>query len=345
MLLSLPLPRIDTLSTLAGVRWFSTLDLVSGYWQVEVDPFCTIEGLFQFKVMPFGLCNASATFQRLMDLVLAGLQWSHCLVYLDDVIILGRSFHEHLHNLQAVFKRLRKAGLKLKPSKCSLLQPELQYLGHVVTQEGVSVDPSKIEKVQTWPKPQGVQEVHRFLGFCSYYLHFVQNFAQIAKPLHRKTEKNAQFNWTGEVKTAFEHLHNHLSTTPVLAYPDFEKEFILDTNASDSGIGGVLSQIDSQGRERVVVYESRLLSKPERYYCVTRRELLAIVFFTDQFRPYLLGRHFLLRTNHGALTWLMNFKEPEGQMAEKLQEFDFEILHRCGKKHTNADALSRLPCR
>ena len=163
-----PLPRIDdTLSTLAGARWFSTLDLVSGYWQVEVDPkdrcktaFCTTEGLFQFKVMPFGLCNAPATFQRLMDLVLAGLQWFHCLVYLDDVMTLRRSFHKHLHNLLAVFKRLRKAGLKLKPSKC-LLQPEVQYLGHVVTQEGVSGDPSKIEKVQTWSEPQSVQEVRR----------------------------------------------------------------------------------------------------------------------------------------------------------------------------------------
>ena len=351
-----PLPRIDdTLSTLAGAKWFSTLDLISGYWQVEVDPndrsktaFCTTEGLFQFKVMPFGLCNAPATFQRLMDLVLAGLQWSHCLVYLDDVIILGRSFVEHLHNLQAVFKRLREAGLKLKPSKCSLLQQEVQYLGHVVTQEGVLVDPSKVEKVQTWPVPQSVQEVRQFLGFCSYYRRFIQNFAQIAKPLHRLTEKNAKFNWTAEAEKAFEHLRKQLSTTPVLVYPDFEKEFILDTDASDSGIGAVLSQVDSQGRERVIAYGSRLLSKPERHYCVTRRELLAVVFFTNQFRPFLLGRHFLLRTDHGALTWLMNFKEPEGQMArwlEKLQEFNFEIMHRRGKKHTNADALSRLPCK
>jgi len=330
-------------------------DLISGYWQVEVDPkdrpktaFCTTEGLFQFKVMPFGLCNAPATFQRLMDLVLAGLQWTHCLVYLDDVIVLGRHFTEHLQNLRTVFDRLRQAGLKLKATKCSLLQQKVQYLGHVVSDKGVSVDPTKVEKVQTWPVPKTVQEVRQFLGFCSYYRRFIQNFSQIAKPLHRMTEKNAKFKWTTETDRAFDELRKHLSTTPVLAYPDFSREFILDTDASDCGIGAVLSQVDGQGRERVISYGSCLLSKPEQQYCVTRKELLAAVFFITQFRPYLLGRHFVLRTDHGALTWLMNFKEPEGQMArwlEKLQEYDFQIVHRRGRKHTNADSLSRLPCK
>ena len=218
------------MSTLAGAQWFSTLDLVSGYWQVEVDPndqpkiaFCTTEGLFQFKVMPFGLCNAPATFQRLMDLVLAGLQWSHCLVYLDNVIVLGRSFAEHLQNLQAVFKRLRQGGLKLKLSKCSLLQQEVQYLGHIVNREGVSVDPGKVEKVLTWPVPQSVQEVRQFLGFYSYYRRFILNFADIARPLHHMTEKNANFKWTSEAGAAFEHLCKQLATTPVLVYPDFER--------------------------------------------------------------------------------------------------------------------------
>ena len=348
-----PLPRIDdTLDTLAGAQWFSTLDLISGYWQVEVDPrdrpktaFCTTEGLFQFKVMPFGLCNAPATFQRLMDLVLAGLQWSHCLVYLDDVIVLGKSFSDHLQNLQTVFARLRQAGLKLKPTKCSLLQQKVQYLGHIVSRSGVAVDPAKVEKVQTWPVPKTIQEVRQFLGFCSYYRQFIQNFAQIAKPLHRMMEKNAKFKWTSESGKAFALLRKELSTTPVLAYPDFSKQFIVDPDASDSGIGAVISQVDDQGTERVVAYGSRLLSKPERQYCVTRRELLAAVFFIDQFRPYLLGRHFLLRTDHGGLTWLMNCKEPEGQMArwlEKLQEYSFQIVHRRGRKHNDADSLSRL---
>ena len=196
-----PLPRIDdTLSTLAGSQWFSTLDLVSGYWQVEIDPsdkpktaFCTTEGLFQFKVMPFGLCNAPATFQRLMDLVLAGLQWSQCLVYLDDVIVLGRSFSEHLQNLQVVFHRMRQAGLTLKPSKCDLLKQKVQYLGHIVSKDGISVDPMKVNKVQAWPIPKTIQAVRQFLGFCSYCCRSIQKFAQITKPLHKLTEQNAKF--------------------------------------------------------------------------------------------------------------------------------------------------------
>ena len=350
-----PLPRIDaTLDTLAGSKWFSTLDLLSGYWQVEVaeedrhkTAFCTTEGLFEFKVMPFGLCNAPATFQRLMDLVLAGLQWSHCLVYLDDVIILGHTFVDHLRNLQAVFQRLRDAGLRLKSSKCAFFQPKVQYLGHVISEEGVAADPTKIEKVATWPIPLSTREVQRFLGFASYYRRFIRDFAQIAKPLHRLTERARAFHWTADCQSAFEELRHHLSTAPVLAHPNFSRPFILDTDASDTGIGAVLSQIDDNGMERVVAYGSRVLSKPERRYCVTRRELLAVVFFTRQFRPYLAGHHFTLRTDHGSLTWLRNFKEPEGQLArwlERLQEFDFDTVHRRGRKHTNADALSRLPC-
>ena len=351
-----PLPRIDdTLNTLAGSKWFSTLDLISGYWQVELDQqtrektaFCTPEGLFEFNVMPFGRCNAPATFQRLMDLVLAGLQWSQCLVYLDDVIVMGRTFSEHLQNLSSVFSRIREAGLKLKPAKCAFLQPEVHYLGHIVSGDGVATDPSKVEKVKTWPAPTSTKETQSFLGFASYYRRFIRNFAQIAKPLHKLAERNVAFRWTEECQAAFDELRQKLCSAPVLAYPDFKKSFILDTDASDTGIGGVLSQLDDDGRERVIAYGSRLLSKAERRYCVTRRELLAMVVFTRQFKPYLLGRRFVLRTDHGSLTWLRNFKEPEGQFArwlEELQQFDFEIAHRRGRKHTNADALSRLPCR
>ena len=344
-----PLPRIDdTLNTLAGSRWFSTLDLLSGYWQVEVakedrpkTAFCTTEGLFEFRVMPFGLCNAPANFQRLMDLVLAGLQWSHCLVYLDDVIILGKTFIDHLANLELVFEWLHQAGMKLKPKKFDFLKHKVQYLGHIVSDEGVAADSSKLKKVATW-------QVQQFLGFAGYYRRFIQDFTKIAWPLHKLTEHKALFRWTPECQSAFDRLKQHLVTSPVLAYPDYSKPFILDTDASDTGIGAVLSQVDDEGRERAVAYASRLLSKPERQYCVTRRELLAVVVFSRHFRSFLLGRSFLLRTDHGSLTWLKNFKEPEGQMAgwlERLQQFGFTIVHRRGRKHTNADSLSRLPCR
>ena len=351
-----PLPRIDmTLDALHGSQWFSTLDLVSGYWQVELEEadrektaFCTTEGLYQFKVMPFGLCNAPASFQRLMDLVLSGLQWSQCLVYLDDIIVLGRSFNEHIKNLNSVFQRLRESGLRLKPTKCCFFQTEVRYLGHIISREGVATDPDKTDKVTEWPVPMCKREVQRFLGFANYYRRFIRDFAQLARPLYRLTEETAPFKWSDDCQESFNTLRECLSSAPVLAYPDFNRPFILDTDASDIGIGGVLSQLDDEGRECVIAYGSRLLSKPERRYCVTRRELLAVVTFVRHYRPYLACGHFTLRTDHGSLTWLRNFKEPEGQLArwlEQLQELQFDIVHRRGRAHGNADALSRLPCR
>ena len=349
-----PLPRIDdTLDTLGNAKWFSTLDLISGYWQVELSKeaqektaFSTPEGLFEFKVLPFGLSNAPATFQRLMDLVLSGLQWSACLVYMDDIIVYGNTFSAHLHNLAAVFARLRQAGLKLQSQKCFLLQKEVSYLGHVVSERGVSPDPLKTEKVASWPIPKSAQEVQQFLGLAGYYRRFIKHFAAIARPLHRLTEKNHKFSWTKECQESFEKLRCLLTTSPTLAFPDFSHPFVLDTDASDFGLGGVLSQ-SINGEERPIAYASRALSKPERNYCTTRKELLAMVSMIKHFRPYLLGREFLLRTDHNCLIWLQRFKEPEGQLAhwlEVLQEYTFEVVHRRGTLHDNADALSRHPC-
>ena len=309
--------------------------------------FCTTEGLYEFKVMPFGLCNAPATFQRLMDIVLTGLQWTSCLVYLDDIIVLGRTFTEHLSNLGSVFSRIRDAGLKIKPEKCSFLKEKVKYLGHIVSKEGIAADPEKTATVKTWPTPTRTKEVQQFLGLANYYRRFIKDFAQIAKPLQKLTERTSSFLWTTECQKSFEILRHLLSSPPILSYPDFTKPFILDTDASNDGIGGVLSQLDKDGREHVVAYGSRLLTKPERNYCVTRKELLAVVTFVTHFRTYLLGHTFTLRTDHGPLTWLYSMKEPEGQVArwlEKLQEYNFEIVHRKWLRHINADALSRLPC-
>lgn len=253
-----PLPRIqDTLDTLSTAKWFSTLDLTSGYWQVELTPrarraaaFCTRNGLFEWNVMPFGLCNAPATFQRLMDRVLAGLQWETCLVYLDDIIVLGRDVLEMLHHLGQVFDRLQYANLKLKPEKCCLFHRQVAYLGHIVSEQGVTTDPAKIQKVQEWPTPTSVQEVCQFLGLASYYRRFVKDFATIAEPLPALTRKYARFQWTEECQKAFDKLKQLLTTTPVLSYPLDEREMMLDTDASDVGIGAVLSQVQ-QGRECV----------------------------------------------------------------------------------------------
>ena len=348
-----PLPRIDeTLDTLAGSLWFTTLDLLSGYWQVEVEEkdrdktaFCTREGLFHFNVMPFGLCNAPATFQRLMDMLLAGLLWESCLVYIDDVIIMGKDVQSHLNNMAAVFSRLRDAGLKVKPSKCEFFKKEVKFLGHIVSNHGISTDPLKTDKIAQWPTPINQQQLQQFLGLASYYRRFVRGFAAICRPLYQLTEKNAPFRWTSECDNAFCELKQLLTSAPVLSYPDFSKPFILDTDASNVGIGAVLSQ-NHNGMEHVVAYASKSLTKAERNYSVTRRELLAIVTFTNHFRQYLLGREFVLRTDHHSLSWLRNFKNPDGQLArwlERLAEYNFRIEHRAGCKHNNADSLSRYP--
>ena len=348
-----PLPRIDeTLDHLAGACWFSTLDLL--YWQVEMEPdhraktaFITKRGLFQFKVMPFGLCNAPATFERLMDTVLSGLQWTTCLVYLDDIIVLGKSFGEMMVNLENVFTRLSSAGLKMKAKKCSLFAKEVEYLGHIISEQGVSTDPKKIEAIKTWTEPTSVRELRSFLGLCSYYRRFIKGFATVAKPLTKLTHKNVKFVWTKECQEASDSLKHHLIQSPILAYPDFGKPFILDTDASDSGVGAVLSQM-IDGEERVVAFASRTLSKTEQKYCVTRKELLAVVTYVKHFRHYLYGREFRVRTDHSSLRWLMNFKDSEGQWArwlETLAMFNMTIEHRPGTQHRNADSLSRKPCK
>ena len=351
-----PLPRVDdTLDTLVGSKYFSTFDLASGYWQVEVagedqpkTAFSTPEGLFQFRVMPFGLCNAPATFQRLMDRVLSGLKWSRCLVYFDDIIVVGTTFCDHLSNIAAVFARLRGAGLKLKPAKCHICQKRVAFLGHIVSADGIATDPSKTAAIQNWPTPQSRREVQQFMGLANYYRRFVKNFAAIAGPLQHLTAKNSNFEWTIECQHAFDKLRACLVSSPVLSYPDYSRRFVLDTDASDTGIGAVLSQLKDDGTEVVTAYASRSLSRPERRYCVTRKELLAVVEFVHHFRHYLLGKEFTLRTDHNSLVWVRNFKEPEGQLArwlQKLEEYNFTIVHRRGALHSNADALSRIPCR
>ena len=296
--------------------------------------------------MPFGLCNAPATFERLMEQVLLGLPQSTALVYLDDVLVPGRNFQEHLTNLQEVFQRLREAHLKLSPEKCELLQREVRYLGHIVSIEGIATDPQKNMTIREWPAPRNVSEVKSFLGLCSYYRRFVPSFADVAQPLNQLCEKGQTFMWSTAAENAFQQLKVALTEAPVMAYPLPGIPFILDTDASNWAIGAVLSQAQ-QGEERVIAYFSKSLSKPERQYCVTRKELLAVVQAIKHFHHYLYGRPFIVRTDHSALRWLFNFREPEGQIArwiQKLQEYTFSIQHRAGHKHNNADSLSRRPC-
>lgn len=192
-------------------------------------------------------------------------------------------FQEHVSNLQMVLQRLHESGLRLKPSKCCFFRDQVTYLVHVISRDGIATDPAKTERVASWPTPTSKREVQQFLGFAGYYRKFVKDFATIARPLHRLTERTASFTWTTDCQLAFDDLRQRLYSAPILAYLNFNHQFILDTNASDVGIVAVLSQIDSEGQERVVAYGSRALSKAERCYCVTRRELLGVVEFT---RPH-----------------------------------------------------------
>ncbi len=351
---SYPLPNIsDTLDSLSGSKWFTTLDLQSGYWQIEMDEeskdktsFLTNFGTYQFRVMPFGLTNAPATFERLMEQVLKGLQWETCLIYIDDVIVFAKDFSTALERLTTVFDRLRNAGLCLSAKKCHMFQKKVKYLGHVVDESGISTDPDKIESIKTWPTPKNTKQVRSFLGLCSYYRRYIRSFSEIASPLFKLTEKNRFFDWNNDAENSFRKLKDSLTQAPILAYPQVDTDYILDTDASNFGLGGVLSQVQD-GLERVIGYYSRTLNKAERNYCITRKELLAVVASTKHFHHYLFGRNFLIRTDHGALKWLMKFKNPEAQVArwiEVLGTYEFTIEHRAGRIHGNADALSRRPC-
>ena len=221
-----------------------------GYWQMGVHPddrektaFTCQSGLFQFKVLPFGLTNAPSSFERLMEKVLAGLQFDICLIYLDDVIVKSDEFDSHITHLRSVFERIRKANLKLSPKKCVLFQQKVQFLGHIITKDGISTDPKKVEAVQNWPIPRTIKEVRSFLGLCSYYRKFIKSFATVAKPLHQLSEKSQKFHWDQNCNEAFGTLKQLLTEAPILTYPDPQESFILDADASGTGIGAVLSQI------------------------------------------------------------------------------------------------------
>lgn len=282
-----------------------------------------------------------------MENILTGLQWKMLLIYLDDVIIFGSSVPEVIDRLKIVLQRFRDARLKLKPKKCHLFKKEVGYLGHVVSSEGVKTDPAKIEAVKSWPTPTNQTEVRSFLGLASYYRRFVLKFSDVVKPLTALTEKDQPYIWTTDCEEAFKAMKELLTTAPILAYPRRDVDFILDTDASNFAIGAVLSQ-EQDGQERVLAYASKTLNRAEQNYCVTRRELLAVVVFLKHFRHYLYGQRLTVRTDHGALRWLMQFKNLEGQLArwlEVITQYQLTLEHRAGQIHSNADGMSRRPCK
>lgn len=348
-----PLPNItDILDKLGRCQYFTTLDLTSGFHQIEVHPkdvpktaFSVEHGLYEFIRMPFGLKNAPATFQRVMDHVLRNLIGKCCLVYMDDIIIFSTSLQEHVENLKKVFAALRKANLKIQLDKSEFLKKEVEFLGHIVTDQGVKPNPNKIDAIKRWPLPKNQKELKGFLGILGYYRRFIRDFAKITKPLTAQLRKGEVVEQTSLFVKTFEKCKELLTQSNILQYPDMEQPFILTTDASNFVLGAVLSQ-GPVGKDKPVAFASRTLTKTEEKYSAIEKELLAIVWATQYFRPYLFGRKFTLYTDHQPLTYALNLKTPNTRLVKwrlRLLEYDFEIIHRPGKQNVVADALSRIP--
>ena len=359
------LPRIESiLDSLGGAQIFSTLDLKAGYWQVEMAEECKAYtaftcgplGFYECDTMPFGATNAPATFQRLMHDCLGDLNMNWCIVYLDDIIIFSDTKEEHIKRLEAVFQKLMAAGLKLKPTKCFFFRDEIEYLGHVVSGKGISTNPKKIEAVTKWPTPKTVSDVRSFLGFVGYYRRFIKNFSKITKPIRevitglenqsKRAAKKTYIEWTDIADSAFETLKTMCVNTPILAYPDYQLPFTLHTDSSTDGLGAVLYQ-KQDGKQRVIAYASRSVSKAESNYPAHKLEFLALKWAVcEKFHEYLYGtKPFEVFTDNNPLTYVLTSAKLDAcgqRWVAKLANYNFSIKYRCGVSNTEADALSRI---
>ena len=348
-----PLPRInDTIDTLSGMKYFTTLDFISGYWQINIKEgdkhktaFNTKFGSFEFNRMPFGLSNAPYTFQRIMDVMLTGFKWINCLVYLDDIIIFSHSFENHLNDIRSILVVIRNVKLKLKSKKCRFGFTRINYLGHIISDKGIEIDYSKLEPIKRIKKLYSVKEVKSFLGLANYYRRFIKDFSIIAYPLNRLTTKEAKtFEWNQQAQDALDELKLKLCSTPILAYPNFNDKFLIQTDACKFGYGAVLSQV-IDGKEHVISYYSRSTTEREKNYDSREAECAAIIAGVKHYRSYLFGSKFDIVTDHEALKYLQTSKQLSSKLTRwslYLQDFDFEVIYREQRKHKNADALSRL---
>lgn len=347
-----PIPYISAiLDRLRNARFISSIDIKSAFWQVPLTESCkeytafTVpgRGLFQFRRMPFGLTNAPATWQRIIDTILGPELEPYVMVYLDDIIIISSEFSDHLKLLETVFDRLKEAGLVVSKEKCHFCKPELKYLGYLVDAKGLRPDPEKVEAIVNIPPPQNITEIRRFIGTASWYRRFVPNFSTLLSPILHLTKKNVKWSWTPDCQKSFIALKECLVTAPVLTCPDFDKTFYLQTDASSYGLGAVLTQKFEDG-EKVISYLSRSLTKQEMKLTVTEKECLAVIWSIEKLRHYLDHVHFKVITDHASLLWLHRLKDPQGRLARwqlRIQQFDFEMIHRKGKENIVPDFLSR----
>ena len=370
------LPNLEeTFSALTGSKWFSVLDLKSGYYQIEVEEadkpktaFVCPLGFWEFNRMPQGITNAPSTFQRLMEKCMGDINLKEVLVFLDDLIIFSETFEEHETRLLHVLNRLKEYGLKLSVEKCKFFQTSVKYLGHIVSQHGVETDPQKIEALKTWPRPQNLKELRSFLGFAGYYRRFIQNYSKIVKPLNdltvgypplRKSDRSKESSglyykpkelfgnrWTDSCQQAFETIIDRLTTAPVLGFANPKLPYVLHTDASTTGLGAALYQ-EQEGAMRVIAYASRGLSRSESRYPAHKLEFLALKWaVTEKFSDYLYGTSFTVVTDSNPLTYLLTTAKLDAtsyRWLSALSTFRFQLKYRAGKRNLDADGLSRRP--
>ncbi|WVZ69420.1 LOW QUALITY PROTEIN: hypothetical protein U9M48_018208 [Paspalum notatum var. saurae] len=344
-----PLPVIDELlDELVGAQWFSTLDLASGFHQIlmaEEDryktAFQTHHGHYEYSVMPYGVTGGPATFQHEMNTVLAPFLRKFAVVFIDDVLIYSKTWDSHLNHLQQVFSALHQHQFKVKLSKCAFAKQEISYLGYVVSYKGVSTDPKKIDTVLHWPVPTSVKELKSFLGLAGYYRKFVKNFGLISKPLNNLLKKGELYVWTVYHEEAFQTLKEALTSAPVLALPDFQQTFVIETDASDKGIGAVLQQ-----NGHPIAFVSRALGPKSSALSTYEKECLAILLAVDYWRPYLLSSEFIIKTDQKSLVHLddQHLSTPwQHKAMTKLLGLQYKICYKKGTENRVADSLSRLP--
>jgi hypothetical protein len=348
-----PIPRMDDmLMHLGNFKYLTFFDLSKGFYQIEVaeedrqkTAFISHRGHWQFKRMPMGLSNSPSTFQRAVDAVLGDLKWKICFGYFDDVGVFSNSFEEHLEHLRIVLTKLWEAGFTLHPKKVQLCRRRLKFLGFVIEDGKIFPNPEKVECIRNFPVPKSSSKVQSFLGLMGFYRRFIPDLSTIAKPLMNLNKKGVKFKWTEECQQSFETLINSITELTNLHLPDLNKEFVITTDASTTGLGAVLSQVKDNVRYPIW-FASRTLNSAESNYIITELELLAVIWAIRKFQPFIEYTHFVLETDHSAIMWLKRMKEPRGRLARWmliLQGLDFEVFHRPGTSGVMKvpDALSR----